>query len=152
MLFSGRELGADGLVVDAPEAVEREAALVEVAGGHHLVPVLVADAVVDAHEVDGRQRHRARRRVARHEPRQEHPRISPSRDERVRRVAVRANDGCHDIAIFALATGHARRLYGDGDAVGPGYGAVVDGLDIVDVKGDVLDGIAVALEVLVHFF
>lgn len=49
------ELGADVFVVDGPEAVEAEHALVVVADVLHLVPVLVADAVIDVGEEDGRE-------------------------------------------------------------------------------------------------
>lgn len=50
--FECAVFGGDLVVIDGPEAVEAETALVEVAGCFHLAPVLVADAVVDGFQVN----------------------------------------------------------------------------------------------------
>lgn len=88
-----REVGADVLVVDGPEAVEAEDALVVPARRVHLAPVLVADAVVDSGERHLREEGRDRigRGVLGTVTRQEDAGVAAVLDERVRRVAVRAD-------------------------------------------------------------
>lgn len=140
------ELGADLRVVDAPEPVELQALLVEGAGLDHLVPVLVADAVVDADQVGRRHLDGARGRRGRAEPGQERARVGVARDEGMCRVAICADDGRLDGAVLLVVEHegllHRSRLAGECSAV--------DCLDVVNLEGNVLDGITMPLEVGVH--
>ena len=140
-----RELGADLRVVDGPEAVEGEALLVEGAGGNHVVPVLVADAVVDAGQGHVGELDRGRRRGGGAEAGQEGPVVVSTGDEGVGGVAVGADDGGADTAVHLIreSGGLLNNVGASGD------GLVEDTIHVVDLEGYVLDGVAVLLEVLV---
>lgn len=128
--------------------MELQALLVKGAGLDHFVPVLVADAVVDADQVGGRRLDGARGGGGGAEPGQERPRVRLAGDERVRRVAVGADHGRPDRAVLLVVVlgGLLHRL---GLA---GEGPAVDGVHVVHLERDVLDGVAVPLEVGVHLF
>lgn len=98
----GRVVGADLAVVDGPEAVEGEALLVEGASRDHLVPVLVADAVVDAGEFDGRHLDRGGGGLGGAEARKEGACVVGAGDEGVRGVAVGTDHGCRDMAVLLV--------------------------------------------------
>ncbi|KAL2282049.1 hypothetical protein FJTKL_11121 [Diaporthe vaccinii] len=120
------ELGADLAVVDGPEPVEAQAPLVELARRHHGVPVLVADAVVDAGHLDVRQGDRGGGQLCLTEPGEEDALVAVPADERVRRVAD--NRGLDGLGTLS-------------------HGAAVHAFHGVDLEGDVLDGIAVSLKI-----
>lgn len=141
----GRELGADLGVVDGPEAVEGQALLVKSTSRDHFVPRLVADAVVDAGKGHVGHRHGRGALFAGAEAGQEWSSVAPAVDESVSSIAVGADDSGSDGAVVILGGGWA--LDGDGAL---SHGLVVYGLDVVNLKGHVLDGIAVSLEVSVN--
>lgn len=143
----GRELGGDLVVVDGPEAVEVEALFVKGTGLGHLVPALVADAVVDADQGHSGSNDVGGGGLAGAEAGEEVASEVLAVDESVRGVAVGVDDGGGDRAVLLVGDGLGG-LHGDGVAIG--NGAVVDGLDVVYLKGNVLDGVAVAFLVGVH--
>ena len=136
--LEGGELRADILVVDGPEAVEAEDLFVVGADVFHLVPVLVADAVVDVGEED-----RGKKLgegvgggggggVAG----EEGARVGGLFDEGVGGVAVGFDGGKADGAVDV----------GEGVGGGDGLcacadGGGVDGVEVVDFEGNVWDGL-----------
>lgn len=94
---------ADVLVIDAPEPVEAQHALVVLACSLHLVPVLVPDAVVDGLKVDLWQeaRHRVDAGLGA-VTWQEDAGVVELLDQSVRRVAVGLDGGETDTAIGAV--------------------------------------------------
>ena len=142
-----RELGGDLVVVDGPEAVEVEALLVKGTGLGHLVPALVTDAVVDADQGNSGSNDVGGGGLAGAEAGEEVASEVLAVDEGVGGVAVGVDDGGGDGAVLLVDDGLGG-LHGDGVAIG--NGAVVDGLDVVYLKGNVLDGVAVAFLVSVH--
>lgn len=139
----GGELGADLRVVDRPEAVEGEALLVEGAGRDHLVPVLVADAVVDASQGDGWLGDRRGLLVVDAETGEEGTGVVVAGDEGVGGISICADDGRGDGAMLDVL-GDLGSLDSNGTLFD---GLVVYAFHIVDFKGYILDGIAVLLKV-----
>lgn len=141
----GRELGADLGVIHRPEAVEGEALLVKGTGRNHLVPRLVSDAVVDADEGHVGHLHGGSALVTSAESGEERPSVASAVDECVCGITICADDGRGDGAVVILGGGWA--LDGDGAF---GHSLVIDARDVVNLKGNVLDGITVPLKVSMH--
>lgn len=139
-----RVLGVDLGVIDGPEAVEAELLLVHLAGLEHLTVGLVADAVVDEVQADNGEDVLEGVLVAgENVSGEEKTLVSVALDKGVLGVTVGGDGGHHDRAVLVLL------LEGSADGLGALLdGAVVDGLDIVDSEGNILDTITVESEVV----
>lgn len=139
-----RVLGVDLGVIDGPEAVEAELLLVHLAGLEHLTVGLVADTVVNVVQADDGEDVLERVLGAGKDVSgEEETLVSVALDKGVLGVTIGGNGGHPDRAVLVLL------LEGGADGLGTLLdGAVVDGLDIVDGEGNILDTITVEGEVV----
>lgn len=136
-------------VVDRPEAVEHEDALVPLRDRDHHVVRLVADAVVDVDQLD-RVHHRVNRvllrdRTVAGQERATRALVVGALDKRVRGVAVRLNRGHDDSPELILLL--PRLPDGLGATLN---GPLVDAAAVFDREGNVLDTVAVLSHMIAH--
>ena len=132
----------DDLVVVVNELGEAEDVAVEVDEPIHVAERDVADAVVDFEEVHSRRRNRRLLDLA--EARSEDPVVVVPLDEAVADLAIREDRGAAENPV--LATVEIDRL--DGRAGAPLRGLGKRRARVVDEERDVLDAVAVAMDVL----
>jgi hypothetical protein len=123
--------------------VEVKALLVEGAGRVHLVPRLVTDAVVDAGQGNFGKRHGSSVLLPSTVTGEERSGVVLSRDESVSGVTICADDSCSDGAVLLVLVDLG---------VLDSNGALLDSLvvyscDVLNLKGNILYGVAMAFEV-----
>lgn len=139
-----RVLGVDLGVIDGPEAVEAQLLLVHLAGLEHLTVGLVADAVVNVVQSnDGKELLEGILVAGEGESGHEETLVTVTLDESVLGITVGGNGSQPDRTVLIL------QLMGSLDRASALLdGAGVDGVDIVDGEGDILDTVTVEGEVV----
>ena len=140
----GRVLGVDLGVVDGPEAVEAQLLLVHLAGLEHLTIRLVTDAVVNVVQSNDRKELLEGILVAgKGESGHEDTLVTVTLDESVLGITVGGNGSQPDRTMLIL------QLVGGLDRASALLdGTGVDGVDIVDGEGNILDTVTVEGEVV----
>jgi hypothetical protein len=139
-----RVLSVHHLIINRPEAMELECALVPLNSGNHLVIGLVTDAMVNEAQIDGGSD--VLKRVTLSDSAvagQEDTLVVLALDECVVGGAVCANRGDHDNAIVILELGGLQDR--DGTALD---GQLVNSARVLDGEGNILDTITVLRELL----
>jgi hypothetical protein len=131
-------------IINGPEAVETELLLVHLASLEHLTVGLVADAVVDVVETDdGEDILKRVVGTGGNKTGQEETLVASALDKGVLGVTVGSNGGHPDGTVLVLL------LKGSTDGLGTLLdGTVVDGVNIIDSEGYILDTITMEGEVV----
>lgn len=140
----GRVLGVDLGVIDGPEAVEAQLLLVHLAGLEHLTVRLVTDAVINVVQSnDGEELLEGILVAGEGESGHEETLVAVTLNESVLGITVGGNGSQPDRTVLIL------QLVGSLDGASALLdGAGVDGVDIVDGEGDILDTVTVNGEVV----
>jgi len=140
----GRVFGVDLGIIDGPEAVEAQLLLVHLAGLEHLTVGLVADAVVNVVQSnDGQDIGKGILGAGENITGHEETLVSGALDKGVLGVTVGGNGGHPDGTVLILL------LEGGADRLGTLLdGAVVNGLDIINSEGNILDTVTVQGQVV----
>ncbi|KAI6751814.1 hypothetical protein HG531_006510 [Fusarium graminearum] len=115
-------------------------------GRVHLVPRLVSDTVVDADQGNFRKSHSSTVLLPGTVTGEERSGVVLSRDQSMGGVTICADDSCRDAAVL-LVLADLGVLDSDGTLLDS---LVVDSLDVLDLKGDILYGVTMSFEMSVH--